>query len=60
MRRLLLILIIPAITFLGSCKKFNDVKPAETEKTINNLIVPADFDWKTTQTIDLVVTLPES
>ncbi len=57
MKRLLLILLIPTIAFLGSCKRNNDVEP-DTVKTMNDLVVPSDFDWKTTQTIDVVVTLP--
>mgnify|MGYP001171543114 FL=1 len=57
MKRLLIILIIPAIAFLGSCKRNNNVEP-DTVKTMNNLIVPPDFDWKTTQTLEVEVVLP--
>ena len=59
MKKILLLLLIPAIAFLGSCKRTNTVEP-ETEKTMNDLIVPSDFDWTTTQTLDIEVTLPES
>ncbi len=45
-----------------SCKKMHDDydKPDGVIESVNDLKVPANFDWKTTQTIDLVVALPES
>lgn len=58
MKRLLFLLIIPAIIF-SSCNKNNNTEP-EGDKTMNDLIVPPDFDWKTTQTLDVEVVLPES
>jgi len=58
MKRLLFLLIIPAIIF-SSCNKNNDTEP-EGDKTMNDLIVPPDFDWKTTQTLDIEVILPAS
>lgn len=59
MKRFLIYLIIPAIAFFGSCKTNSDPEP-DNGGSMNDLIVPADFDWKTTQTLDIVVTLPST
>ena len=56
MKRLLFLLIIAAVGF-SSCNKNNNPDP-DTVKTMNDLIVPPDFDWKTTQTLDVEVVLP--
>lgn len=53
---LLLFTLISLVSFTG-CYKDNDSTP-ETGNTMNDLVVPVDFDWKTTQTIDLIITLP--
>jgi LruC domain-containing protein len=44
-----------------SCNKYNDPIPEDNIiHSVNDLVVPADFDWKTTQTITVSVQLPES
>jgi LruC domain-containing protein len=46
--------------FVSACRK-DAPSVEETEiESVNDLIVPADFDWKTTKTIDVLVDLPES
>ena len=52
----LLLLIVPSLLFLGSCHKNSEVDP--TDEGMSSLVVPADFDWKTTQTLDITVQLP--
>ncbi len=59
MKRILFILLIPAIALLSSCNKRSIVEP-ENGGTMNDLVVPADFNWKTTQTLDILVTLPST
>lgn len=58
MKRLLTILMIALIAVTTSCNK-NSGNDPDTGPNMNNLVVPANFDWKTTQTIDVVVTLPD-
>ena len=42
-----------------SCKK-NDTPDNNNEvKGMDNLLISSDFDWKTTKTLDVVITLPE-
>ncbi|MDP3441829.1 MAG: hypothetical protein Q8T08_03120, partial [Ignavibacteria bacterium] len=63
MKTLKLLGVLAIFTFVAiSCNRSNDeyVKPDGGIESVNDLQVPPDFDWKTTQTIDLVVILPES
>ncbi len=59
MKKILIILLIPVIAMLSSCNNKSNVEP-DNGGTMNDLIVPADFNWKTTQTLDIVVTLPST
>lgn len=47
-----------------ACNRNSDdiINPDEDPiiESVNDLVVPADFDWKTHQTIDVIVTLPQS
>ena len=45
------------IAVLNSCNNKSNVDP-DSGGTMNDLIVPSDFDWKTTQTLEIVVNLP--
>lgn len=45
------------ILVAASCKKDNTVVEP-TMPTMNDLVVPADFDWKTTQTLTVNIILP--
>ena len=58
----LLVVLIILTSVAVSCKKVHDdaIKPDGAIESVNDLKVPSNFDWKTTQTIDLVVILPES
>ena len=51
------IILLVSFTFY-SCKK----NPNENEpvKTMNDLVISDNFDWKTTKTIDVSITLPEN
>lgn len=53
----LIALISFVIVVAASCKKDNTVVEPTTP-TMNDLVVPADFDWKTTQTLTVNITLP--
>ncbi|MBS4057065.1 MAG: LruC domain-containing protein [Bacteroidales bacterium] len=53
----LFILLIASLLAI-SCNKSNDPAPDKTIKSVSDLVVPADFDWKTTQTLDVTVKLP--
>lgn len=47
----------------AACNRNNDINdPGEDPviESVNDLIVPPDFDWKTQQTIDVVVSLPQT
>ncbi|MBU1370939.1 MAG: LruC domain-containing protein, partial [Bacteroidetes bacterium] len=47
-----------------ACNRNSDdiINPDEDPiiESVNDLVVPADFDWKTHQTIDVIVTLPQT
>ncbi|MDA3944843.1 MAG: LruC domain-containing protein [Bacteroidetes bacterium] len=49
---------------ITACNRSSDdiINPDEDPiiESVNDLVVPADFDWKTHQTIDVIVTLPQS
>ncbi len=53
--------LIALISFLiivaAGCKK-DTTTPDPTTPTMNDLVVPADFDWKTSQTLTVNITLP--
>lgn len=53
---ILLTLVVASLAFLNSCNKKSDVDPED--QGMNSLVVPADFNWKTTQTLDVVIQLP--
>ncbi len=61
--KLFSVLLLSSLMFTA-CNKNNDdvINPDENPiiESVNDLVVPAGFDWKTTQTIELIVTLPES
>lgn len=57
MKRLLFILLIPVIALFSNCKTESNPEP-DNGGSMNDLIVPANFDWKTTQTLDIIVNLP--
>ena len=59
MKRLLYILLIPLIVSFSNCKTDSEPEP-DNGGSMNDLVVPANFDWKTTQTLDIVVTLPST
>ena len=48
--------------FASSCKKDTPVTEEEDPiiESVNDLVVPADFDWKTTKTINVNINLPSS
>ncbi len=52
------------ILLMASCNRNNDniINPDENPiiESVNDLVVPPDFDWKTHQTIDVMVNLPQS
>lgn len=56
-----IILIVLTIIF-SSCMKIESVIEPESAiviESVNDLSVPADFDWKTTQTLNVSVVLPD-
>ncbi|MBU1011419.1 MAG: LruC domain-containing protein [Bacteroidetes bacterium] len=58
LRYLLGIVIIIMFT-LGSCRKWPDSDESQTDsKLMENLVVAKNFDWKTTKTVTISLTLP--
>ena len=54
------IILLVTVTF-SSCKKnTSDPNGDETVKTMDDLVISDNFDWKTTKTIDVSITLPEN
>ncbi len=43
---------------ISSCKKNDPVQGNDTAKGMEDLIVSSDFDWRTTKTVDVSITLP--
>ncbi|OFZ09416.1 MAG: hypothetical protein A2338_05770 [Bacteroidetes bacterium RIFOXYB12_FULL_41_6] len=61
MKALKLIMFLFVVSMIAmSCNKGNDNIIDPTIKSVNDLKVPTDFDWKTTQTISVIVHLPAS
>lgn len=56
----IIILILIAATLFQSCVKpeFIDL-PESSIKSVNDLIIPASFDWKTTKTLNVAIILPD-
>jgi LruC domain-containing protein len=49
------------IGLFGSCVKSEVIEfPVTVVQTVNDLNVPADFDWKTSQTLNISVVLPNN
>ena len=63
MKRLthIIILIIPLLMLFSCRKDFNGPEPegTHTVKSMNDLKVPSDFDWKTTKTLNVRINLPD-
>jgi LruC domain-containing protein len=62
MKKVKLLGFLIVFTFIAlSCNKYNDPIPEDNViHSVSDLVVPADFDWKTTQTITVSVQLPSS
>jgi LruC domain-containing protein len=62
MKKVKLLGFLIVFTFIAvSCNKYNDPVPEDKViSSVNDLVVPTDFNWKTTQTITVSVQLPES
>jgi LruC domain-containing protein len=58
MKKTLLLLMIAGFFTLVSCKKDTSGPVIETPTTTDQLVVPAGFDWKTTQTLTVNIILP--
>jgi LruC domain-containing protein len=56
----IIILLLIVTTIFGSCNKENIVVPGSVIESVNDLSVPTDFDWKTTQTLNISVVLPNN
>jgi LruC domain-containing protein len=57
---IIFLLLIGAIVFRGCIKPEYIVQPDLVIESLDDLIVPADFDWKTTQTLNVSVVLPDN
>ena len=44
--------------FASNCNKGTDPVEDDTINSVNDLVVPYDFDWKTTKTVSITVKLP--
>ena len=63
MKKFGFLLFISIVMMLSSCKKSYDTPINDDEKvieTVNDLVVPQSFDWRTTQTIQVSVNLPQN
>jgi LruC domain-containing protein len=55
----IIILLLLLTTVFNSCVKPEDLlEPDSGTESLNNFIVPAGFDWKTTRTLNISVVLP--
>ncbi|HOI33212.1 MAG TPA: hypothetical protein PLC47_10620, partial [Bacteroidales bacterium] len=56
------IVLLSTLVFAACTKNNNINDPGENPviESVNDLVVPPDFDWKTQQTIDVVVSLPQT
>jgi len=56
-------LLLTSLIFAACNRNNDDVIDPNVDpiiESVNDLVVPADFDWKTQQTIDVIVNLPQS
>lgn len=62
MKKLIVLLFITTILFAGCSKDLNkNEEPIATSETkLEDLNIPADFDWKTTKTLEVQLLLPEN
>jgi hypothetical protein len=58
MKNYILILIASFALIITSCKKEIDNEPVENPQDIQELVVPLDFDWKTTAEFQLTLSGP--
>ncbi len=61
--RLTLTALIFALVFTGCMKERGDITEPEVEEnveSVNDLVVPGNFDWKTQQTVQVFVQLPQN
>ncbi|HKK10463.1 MAG TPA: hypothetical protein VJ939_06470, partial [Bacteroidales bacterium] len=61
--KLTLTALIFALVFTGCMKERGDITEPEVEEnveSVNDLVVPSNFDWKTQQTVQVFVQLPQS
>ncbi len=56
----LIVLLLTLTFFVASCNRENDdvTDPEVVIESVSDLVVPSDFDWKTTQTLSVTIDLP--
>ncbi len=60
--KMIFTLLVVVSLIAASCNRNNDdpVTPDTGITSVTELVVPADFDWRTTQTVEVTVQLPET
>lgn len=62
-QKVFIVLLLGSLMF-AACNRNNDdiINPDENPviESVNDLVVPQDFDWKTHQTIEVIVNLPQT
>ncbi len=53
----ILLIFIATLSFLSACQKSSTTEPDPTTKSMTDLLINSDFDWSTTQSIQMRVTV---